>query len=64
MSVDEVKELAGFVCDVFEKQFTIDEFLEGIKSYELIEALSKVFVYVRTGQLPKKLEDEGNEKGK
>ncbi|MBO1003735.1 phage tail assembly chaperone G [Pseudogracilibacillus auburnensis] len=64
MSVENIKKLAGFVSDVFGKQFTIDEFLEGIKSYELISTFGKVFIFVRTGQEPKKEVDEGNEKGK
>ena len=63
MTIENIKVLAGFVSDVFGKQFSTDEFLEGVKSYELLSTFTKVFIYVRTGEEPKEVV-EGNEEGK
>ncbi|WP_156290788.1 phage tail assembly chaperone G [Oceanobacillus salinisoli] len=66
LSLDDVDELAGFVCNVFDNQFTVDEFYDGIPSHKLISTILNVFIYVRTGKEPelKKENEEGNEEGK
>ena len=63
LRVDDIDELAGFVCDVFGNQFTVDEFIDGVASHELIPTITKVFSFVRTGKVPKE-EELGNEQGK
>lgn len=63
LNPDDVKELSGFICEVFGGQFTIDEFLNGIKSHELIETFGYVFYFVRNGEAPPET-DEGNGEGK
>ncbi|MGM8213571.1 phage tail assembly chaperone G [Virgibacillus sp. W0430] len=62
MNLDDYDEVVGFVCNVFDNQFTVDEFYDGIPSHELIQTLLDVFSYVRTGEVPKK--EKGNEQGK
>jgi hypothetical protein len=62
ISVKEMDTLIGFVCDVFDNQFTIDEFYEGIPSHQVISTITDVFVYVRTGKTPEELEKERNER--
>lgn len=64
MSEDDIKEIVGFIRDVFDKQFTVDEFIEGVKSYELIKTITEVFIFVRSGEEPKERTEEGNEEGK
>lgn len=67
MSLDQTDELVGFVCDVFGNQFTIDEFFDGVPSHKLIETITDVFIYVRTGKTKEELaadNEEGNEQGK
>src|SRR5690625_2855803 len=61
LSIDDVDELVGYVCNVFGDQFTIDEFYDGVPSHELINTILKVFIYVRSGKEP---EEEGNKEGK
>lgn len=65
IGIDETDELVGFVCNVFDNQFTVDEFYDGIPSHEVISTITSVFIYVRTGKTPEELEsEEGNELGK
>lgn len=65
VNVEQTDELVGFVCDVFDNQFTVDQFYDGIPSHKVISTVSDVFIYVRTGKTPEELESEsGNESGK
>lgn len=65
MSVDEMDRLVGFVCDVFDNQFTVDQVYDGIESHELMSTITDVFAFVRTGKTREEREKEqGNEKGK
>ena len=64
LDVKSTDKLVGFVCEVFDNQFTIDEFYDGIPSHQLMSTILDVFVYVRTGKEPSELADEGNEQGK
>ncbi|MED4124031.1 phage tail assembly chaperone G [Halalkalibacterium halodurans] len=61
MSVDDYDKVAGFVCDVFRNQFTVDELYEGIPSHELIPTFTRVFTFVRTGKTPEELAKEQEE---
>lgn len=58
LGVEEHDELVGFVCDVFQNQFTIDEFYEGIPAHETVGTLINVFAFVRTGKTPEQLNAE------
>lgn len=64
MGLDEYDEIVGFICDVFGNQFTIDDFYDGLPSYELNNVLLDVFAYIRTGETLKKDNDSKNEMGK
>lgn len=66
MGVEEHDELVGFVCDVFQNQFTVDEFYDGIPAHETVGTLISVFTFVRTGKTPEQLkaEEEQEEKKK
>jgi|SRR5690625_175106 len=66
IGIDETDELVGFVCEVFDNQFTVDEFYDGIPSNQVISTITEVFIYVRTGKTSEELEKEqtGNELGK
>lgn len=67
MDTDDYDELIGFTCDVFGKQFTIDNFWDGVPSHEVVSTLLDVFSFIRTGKTEKELEElseEGNEEGK
>lgn len=75
MNLEDLDKVSGFVCDVFDGQFDIDEFYKGIKSYRLMDTCIDVFSFVRTGIDPEKRkekieviheqeDDEGNEQGK
>lgn len=61
MSVDDYDKVAGFVCDVFRNQFTVDELYEGVPSHELIPTFTRVFTFVRTGKTPEELAKEQKE---
>ncbi|CAM5580258.1 hypothetical protein SAFG77S_09083 [Streptomyces afghaniensis] len=61
MGVEEHDELVGFVCDVFQNQFTVDEFYEGIQAHETVGTLINVFTFVRTGKTPEQLMAEQEE---
>ncbi|MEK4871581.1 phage tail assembly chaperone G [Niallia sp. FSL W8-1348] len=58
LGVEEHDELVGFVCDVFQNQFTVDEFYEGIPAHETVGTLINVFAFVRTGKTPEELTAE------
>lgn len=71
ITIKEMDELIGFVCDVFDDQFTVDEFYEGIPSHKVVSTISDLFVYIRTGKTSEELAkefnerlQEGNEQGK
>lgn len=64
MGIDEYDEIIGFICDVFDNKFTVDEFWDGILSYKLNDTILDVFHYVRTGEIPKEKDEAGNETGK
>ena len=61
MGVEEHDELVGFVCDVFQNQFTVDEFYEGIPAHETVKTLIDVFAFVRTGKTPEQLKAKQEE---
>ena len=63
LSLDDTDTLVGFVCGVFDNQFTPDDLYDGIASHKLIPTILDVFIYVRSGEEPKE-EIEGNEQGK
>src|SRR5690625_3745891 len=62
IDVEQTDELVGFVCDVFSNQFTADQFYDGIPSHKLIDSITNVFIFVRTGKTAEELEAE-NENG-
>lgn len=65
ISVKETDKLIGFICDVFDNQFTVDEFYDGIASNEVISTISDTFVFIRTGKTAEELtEDKDDELGK
>lgn len=65
MELEDTDELVGFVCEVFGKQFTPDEFYDGIPSHKLISTIGDVLYFVRTGKEPAEIETETkNEAGK
>lgn len=66
IDVDQMDELVGFVCDVFQNQFDTEEFYEGIPSHKLVSTITDVFIFVRTGKTAEELEaeQEGNDEGK
>lgn len=64
MSLEDYDKVVGFICDVFDNQFTMDEFYEGVRSHELNGVILSVFTYVRTGQEANLEVLEGNELGK
>ncbi len=64
LTVDDIDELVGFICEVFQNKFDVDTFYDGIPSNKLIPTITDVFVFVRTGKTPKELaKDQGNAKG-
>ena len=66
VGVEEMDVLVGFVCEVFNNQFDIDTFYDGIPAHEVISTIMDVFVYVRTGKTSEELSEsleEGNEQG-
>lgn len=63
MGLEETDKLVNFVCDVYGNQFTSDEFYDGVASHELVNTITSVFYFVRTGQAPA-VNKEGNDQGK
>jgi hypothetical protein len=68
ISLNEFDKIAGFIAEVFNNQFTINEFLEGTESHRILDVALDVFTFVRTGEDPKNREktdegDEGNGQG-
>lgn len=71
LSIEDMNQLAGFVCEVFDNQFTVDEFYDGIPSHKVVSTISDLFIYIRTGKTSEELAkeynerlEEGNEQGK
>lgn len=63
MSLEDTDKLVDFVCDVYNNQFTSDDFYKGVQSHELIPTIGEVFYFVRTGKEPDRTE-KGTDKGK
>ena len=57
LAVEDADELVGFVCEVFNNQFSPDEFYDGIPSHELISTIGDVFYFIRTGETPERVKE-------
>src|SRR5690625_4363687 len=56
IGIDETDELVGFVCNVFDNQFTVDDFYDGVRAHEGVSTITSVFIYLRAGKTPGDLE--------
>lgn len=58
IDTNDLDELIDFVCEVFDNQFTVEQFYDGIPAHKTISTITDVFIYVRTGKTPEELEKE------
>lgn len=63
LGVDQIDELVGFVCDLFNNQFTVDEFYDGLPVDEFMSTIIEAMHSVTGAASGNKASgDEGNEK--
>ena len=65
LSPEELDDLVGFVVDVFGRQFTIDEFYDGIASQDLMKTIEECIRNVVGNTLGAEVEEsDGGEKNR
>ncbi len=66
LSVDDMDKLVSLTCEVYNNQFTLDDFYDGISVDNLIPTIRRIIIFIRTGRTPEELAKEatkGNVKG-